>query len=93
MKAFREVFGNPGLRRIQLAWAGSIIGTWAYGIAIAVYAYQQGGATAVGSRARVLPDGRAVAPQAAPQIVRDIINAGNVIETYILFATVIGDFK
>jgi MFS family permease len=47
-KAFRDVFRNPGLRRIQLAWAGSILGTWAYGIAIAVYAYQQGGATAVG---------------------------------------------
>jgi MFS family permease len=47
-KAFHDVFRNPALRRIQLAWAGSIIGTWAYGIAIAVYAYQQGGATAVG---------------------------------------------
>jgi MFS family permease len=47
-QAFRDVFRNPALRRIQLAWAGSIIGTWAYGIAIAVYAYQQGGATAVG---------------------------------------------
>jgi MFS family permease len=42
------VFGNEGLRRLELAWAGSIIGTWAYGIAIAVYAYEHGGATAVG---------------------------------------------
>ena len=32
--AFREVFANPGLRRIQLAWAASIVGTWAYGIAV-----------------------------------------------------------
>ena len=47
-KAFREVFRNPGLRRIELAWAGSILGTWAYGIAVVVYAYEQGGATAVG---------------------------------------------
>ena len=47
-RAFREVFANPDLRRIQLAWAGSLIGTWAYGIAIVVYAYEQGGATAVG---------------------------------------------
>jgi MFS family permease len=47
-KAFRQVFGNKALRRLELAWAGSIIGTWAYGIAIAVYAYEQGGATAVG---------------------------------------------
>ncbi len=42
------MFRNQALRRIELAWAGSIIGTWAYGIAVVVYAYEQGGATAVG---------------------------------------------
>jgi MFS family permease len=47
-RAFQDVFRNPALRRVQLAWAGSILGTWAYGIAVVVYAYQQGGATAVG---------------------------------------------
>jgi MFS family permease len=47
-QAFREVFRNEGLRRIELAWAASIVGTWAYGIAVIVYAYEQGGATAVG---------------------------------------------
>src|SRR5215210_2250461 len=46
--AFRAVFANRSLRRIQLAWAASIMGTWAYGIAVVVYAYEQGGATAVG---------------------------------------------
>jgi MFS family permease len=46
--AMREVYRNHGLRRLQLAWAGSIIGTWAYSVAIVVYAYNQGGATAVG---------------------------------------------
>jgi MFS family permease len=46
--AFRDVFGNLALRRIQLAWAGSILGTWAFAIAVVVYAYEQGGATAVG---------------------------------------------
>jgi MFS family permease len=46
--AFGEVFRNPALRRIQLAWAASILGTWAYGIAVVVYAYEQGGARAVG---------------------------------------------
>ena len=46
--AFRAVFANRSLRRIQLAWAASIMGTWAYGIAVAVFAYEQGGATAVG---------------------------------------------
>lgn len=33
---------------MELAWAASIIGTWAYGIAVVVYAYEQGGAKAVG---------------------------------------------
>jgi MFS family permease len=47
-RAFRDVFANPGLRRLQLAWAGSILGSWAYGIAVVVYAFEQGGATAVG---------------------------------------------
>jgi MFS family permease len=46
--AFREVFRNRDLRRIELAWAASIIGTWAYGIAVVVYAFEQGGAKAVG---------------------------------------------
>jgi MFS family permease len=48
LRAFRAVFENPNLRRLQLAWGGSIIGHWAYGIALAVYAYEQGGAAAVG---------------------------------------------
>jgi MFS family permease len=47
-RAFQDVFRNPSLRRIQLAWAASILGTWAYGIAVVVYAYEQGGAKAVG---------------------------------------------
>ncbi|TML70875.1 MAG: MFS transporter, partial [Actinobacteria bacterium] len=48
LAAFREVFANGALRRLQLAFAGSIIGTTAYSIAILVYAYDHGGATAVG---------------------------------------------
>jgi MFS family permease len=47
-RSLRDVFHNPGLRRLQLAFAGSIIGDWAYGIAVAVYAYERGGPTAVG---------------------------------------------
>jgi MFS family permease len=46
-RALREVFRNPALRQLQLAWAGSIIGSWAYAIALVVYAYHQGGASAV----------------------------------------------
>ena len=43
-----SVFRNPGLRRLQLAFAGSIIGDWAYAVGVAVYAYGEGGPTAVG---------------------------------------------
>jgi MFS family permease len=44
----REVYRNRALRRLQFAWAGSIIGSWAYAVALVVYAYHHGGATAVG---------------------------------------------
>jgi len=47
-RALREVYRNRALRRLQLAWAGSIIGTWSYSVAIVVYAYHAGGAEAVG---------------------------------------------
>jgi MFS family permease len=39
---------NPQLRRLQLAWLGSVMGDWAYLVALSVYAFDQGGATAVG---------------------------------------------
>ncbi|HSV39763.1 MAG TPA: MFS transporter [Nocardioidaceae bacterium] len=42
------VFRNKNLRRIQLAFAGSIIGDWAYSTAVVVWAYGVGGAKAVG---------------------------------------------
>ena len=44
----RLVFANPDLRRVNLALAGSMIGDWAFATAIIVWAYQYGGATAVG---------------------------------------------
>jgi MFS family permease len=46
--AFSDVFRNRNLRKLELAWAGSLIGAWAYTVAISVYAYHHGGATAVG---------------------------------------------
>jgi MFS family permease len=57
LRAFAAVFRNPNLRRLELAWAGSTIGYWSYGIALAVYAYQAGGTAAVGlvGLIRILP--------------------------------------
>jgi MFS family permease len=46
--AFGDVFRTRELRRIQLAWAGSVLGNWSYIVALGVYAYDQGGAAAVG---------------------------------------------
>ena len=46
--ALREVYRNPGLRWVQLAYAGGAVGTYAYAVALGVYAYRSGGATAVG---------------------------------------------
>ncbi len=48
-QALGEVFRNRNLRRLNLAFAGSVIGDWAYGVAASVYAYTHGGATAVGA--------------------------------------------
>ena len=41
------VFRNPGLRRLNLAFAGSAIGDWAYATAMTVWVYEVGGVTAV----------------------------------------------
>jgi MFS family permease len=48
LRSFGEVFRNPSLRRVQLAGIGSTLGSWAYGVGLAVYAYDKGGARAVG---------------------------------------------
>jgi MFS family permease len=57
LDAFRAVVTNPALRRIELSWAASITAYWAFIIALAVYAYDEGGAAAVGlvGVIRVLP--------------------------------------
>ncbi len=48
LRAFGRVFANPRVRDVQLAGAGSTLGTWAYAVALPVYAYHSGGARAVG---------------------------------------------
>jgi len=47
-QALSDVFRNPGLRRLELGFAGSVVGDWAYAVAVSVYAYGQGGPGAVG---------------------------------------------
>jgi MFS family permease len=42
------VFRSPGLRRIELAFLGSILGIYANVVAVSIYAFHHGGATAVG---------------------------------------------
>jgi MFS family permease len=46
--AFGAVIRNPDLRRLEIAWAWTIIGHWAYLVAVSVYAYDAGGEAAVG---------------------------------------------
>ena len=65
-RALGAVLSSPPLRRLQLAWAGSIVGDWAYLVALGVYAYDQGGAAAVGlvGLIRLIP-GALIAPFSA----------------------------
>ena len=55
VQAFGGMYRNKALRRLQYAWAASVIGTWAYAVALGVYAYEVGGAAAVGLAAVVRP--------------------------------------
>ena len=57
MTAFGAVARNPNLRWLELAWTGSIIGHYAYLVAVSVYAYGVGGEGAVGLifLARLIP--------------------------------------
>jgi hypothetical protein len=47
-QAFADVFRNPNLRRLELAWVGSATGEWAAVVALSVFAFESGGAAAVG---------------------------------------------
>lgn len=63
LRALREVFHSPDLRRLQLAWLATSTGTWGGALVLAVYAYEVDGAIAVGLMGmfRTLP-GAPVAP-------------------------------
>jgi MFS family permease len=58
---------NENVRRVELAWGAAIAAEWAHFVALGVFAFQEGGASAVGiaGLARLLP-AALVAPFAAP---------------------------
>ena len=52
-----DVFRNPQLRRLELSWAGFYVGEWTYFVALSIYAFEVGGAAALGALglARMIP--------------------------------------
>jgi MFS family permease len=56
-RAFAAVFRNPNLRWVEVSWAGTICAYWIFIVALGFYAYERGGAKAVGlvGLLRVLP--------------------------------------
>ena len=79
------------LRRLQLAWVGSILGGWAYLVALGVYAYEQGGASAVGlvGLIRLVP-AAIVAPFSATLVDRFSRVSVMIVSDLVRFALMIG---
>jgi MFS family permease len=46
--AYRSVASNRALLRLEAAAAGSVLGLWAFGVALSVFAYRSGGASSLG---------------------------------------------
>jgi MFS family permease len=61
-----SALSNPDVRRVELAWGAAIAAEWAHFVAFGVFAYEEGGASAVGiaGLVRLLP-AAVVAPFAA----------------------------
>jgi MFS family permease len=66
LASLRTAAGNEQIRTVELAWAGAIAAEWAHFVALGIYAYHHGGASAVGvaGLVRLLP-AAVVAPFAA----------------------------
>jgi len=64
--ALQAAIRNDNVRRVELAWGAAIAAEWGHFVALGVFAYEQGGTTAVGvaGLVRLLPAGL-VAPFAA----------------------------
>ena len=59
------MFANRNLRLLEIAWAGSVVGHYGFQIALGVYAYEAGGATAVGAMFVLRTLGALATPPAA----------------------------
>jgi MFS family permease len=57
VRAFAAVASNRGLRRVELSWLGTVCAYWIFIVTLSLYAYEHGGAAAVGlvGLLRVLP--------------------------------------
>jgi MFS family permease len=66
MRGLATAFRNPNLRRLQTAWSLAWVADWAYLVALGIFAFERGGAVAVGvaGAVRMVP-AAAVAPFAA----------------------------
>jgi MFS family permease len=49
LSTLADVFRNAQLRRLELSWAGYYLGEWTHFVALSVYAFQVGGAAALGA--------------------------------------------
>jgi predicted MFS family arabinose efflux permease len=68
VEVFREVVQNPDLRRLELAFSGFNAAEWSTWIAILVYAYSVGGASAVGVLSIVMVTPSAIIAPIAAQL-------------------------
>src|SRR5207244_7936837 len=59
LPALRAAVRNENVRRVELAWGAAIAAEWSHFVALGVFAYQRGGASAVGiaGLVRLLPAG------------------------------------
>jgi len=49
LSTLADVFRNPQLRRLELSWAGYYLGEWTFFVALSIYAFDVGGAAALGA--------------------------------------------
>jgi MFS family permease len=90
-----SVFANPNIRRVELAWIITILGQWAYYVALAVFAYKEGGAAAVGlvGLIRTIPAALSVpfSSMLADRYPRQyVLLAGNLGRMIVLLASAVG---